>query len=267
MLTNPQNSSKPKRKPGIDSIWPPVDWKTAPDINFARANGYSTQPSQIGSSQNQIMDESEIYIIQTNPTGPTDAEANWVIEDDSSICLASDPVDRNSGPDLSSTFSGRDQLSFFTSERSSTFSERDQLSFRTPTSAQAILTGRIGELIAFKYLSGKIGEEVVKWVNEENETGLPYDIVIENKEKSKEYIEVKATKSKSKDWFFITTREWQYAVEKGESFSIAHVVLAANNVARIAIFKDPLRLCQLGKLQLAVMMPQCENQREYSVVT
>ncbi|CAH9142200.1 unnamed protein product [Cuscuta epithymum] len=67
----------------------------------------------------------------------------------------------------------------------------------------------------------------VKWVNETMESGLPYDLVVGDKE----YIEVKSTKYVRKDWFNISIREWQFAVEKGELYSIAHVVLAPDNSA------------------------------------
>ncbi|KAF9604320.1 hypothetical protein IFM89_005901 [Coptis chinensis] len=79
----------------------------------------------------------------------------------------------------------------------------------TPNEYQAAITGRTGEFVAFKYFTDK---------------GEP--------EKRSEYIEVKATKSAKKDWFAISTRGWQFAVEKGESFSIAHVVLVGPNIAK-----------------------------------
>ncbi|KAK6122876.1 hypothetical protein DH2020_043402 [Rehmannia glutinosa] len=129
--------------------------------------------------------------------------------------------------------------------------ERDKVSAQ-----QALLTGRLGELVAYKYFVGKAGEVFVNWVNETNESGLPYDIVLGGDENSREYVEVKATKSARKNWFLISMREWQFAVEKGESFSIAHVVLADNNMAKVTIYKNPARLCQLGNIKLAVVVPK-----------
>ncbi|CAN6722643.1 unnamed protein product [Malus baccata var. baccata] len=147
---------------------------------------------------------------------------------------------------------------------SSNFSNRDRLRFGTPNSTQAILTGRLGELAAFKFFVDKAGEAVVKWVNEHNETGLPYDIVLGEKE-NREYIEVKTTKSTRKDWFEISMRELQFAVEKGEAFSIAHVILLDDNVARVSVYNNLAKLCQLHKLHLAVLMP--EQQKEFSIVS
>jgi hypothetical protein len=106
----------------------------------------------------------------------------------------------------------------------------------------------------------------VKWVNQDNETGLPYDMVIEVGS-SKEYIEVKATRSAMKNWFEISSREWHFAVEKGECFSILHVLLG-NNKARVSTFRNPARQCQSGKLRLVVLMPTVsETWEDVSLLT
>ncbi|XP_006360950.1 uncharacterized protein [Solanum tuberosum] len=130
--------------------------------------------------------------------------------------------------------------------------ERVQLSFGMVDPQQALFTGRLGESAAFNYFVGKLGKPFVKWVNETNETGLPYDLLVAGNE----YIEVKATRSVTKDWFHITLREWQFALEKGELFSIAHVVLSPHNAATVTVYKNPARLCCLGKLQLALIIPK-----------
>ncbi|KAI7727541.1 hypothetical protein M8C21_003845, partial [Ambrosia artemisiifolia] len=135
------------------------------------------------------------------------------------------------------------------------FSQKNQLSHGSVNVKQAFLTGRRGEELAFNYYKN-MGIKVVKWVNEVSETGLPYDIEVCDDENRKEYIEVKTTSSKRKDWFEISVGEWQFAVKKGESFSIVRVVLLGNNRARVAVFKNPARLCQLGQLKLAVLMSE-----------
>lgn len=134
---------------------------------------------------------------------------------------------------------------------------RNQLSWGN-AGAQAALTGKLGEFVAFKYFATRVGERSVKWVNEASETGLPYDLLVGNEENGWEYVEVKATKSRSatRDLAFISVREWQFAFEKGESFSIAHVILLDDNTARVTTYKNPVKLCQLGKLRLAVFMPR-----------
>ncbi|GKD25854.1 histidine kinase-, DNA gyrase B-, and HSP90-like ATPase family protein [Tanacetum coccineum] len=81
-------------------------------------------------------------------------------------------------------------------------------------------TGREGEHEAFKYFSAELGDKKVTWVNKDKESKLPYDILVEGKNNSKEYIEVKSTSGVKKDWFEISVNEWKSAVEKGEAFSV-----------------------------------------------
>lgn len=139
----------------------------------------------------------------------------------------------------------------------------DQLSLGTVQ--EKVLTGRIGELVAFNYFLGKFGGTCVRWINETHETGFPYDIAVGDEEIGREYIEVKATKSDRKDWFNITAKEWQFAVEKGECYSIARVALQSNDMAKVTIYKNPARLCQLGQLQLAMLIPRQQHSKEIPV--
>ena len=104
------------------------------------------------------------------------------------------------------------------------------------------------------YFTEKLGATAVKWVNEETETGLPYDLIIEE-EGNTEFIEVKTTTSTSKDWFPISTREWHCAAKKGDSFSIARVFLSGPTNPEIVILKNPWKLCQQRVLHLALLMP------------
>ncbi|KAK7318951.1 hypothetical protein RJT34_03660 [Clitoria ternatea] len=274
----------PRKKGKVSSNWPPVDWKTAPDFNYARVSGFKTQPTSNSSFSEVVKDDNSKRI--TAP--PVCAEqgsvtVNWTIEEDlpaSSVAVVlhenenledqsyrvfeptafsiptdSDPVGLDEAVNENL---GESHLS------SSVFSKRDRLHTGTFDAAQAKVTGRLGEFLACKYFIGKAGKTSVRWVNEVHETGLPYDLVI-GEDSNEEFIEVKATRSLRKDWFNISLREWQYAKDKGGSFSIAFVVILANNVARITIFKDPVKLCQLGELQLAVLMPR--QQKQFSVVS
>ncbi|BFG15404.1 hypothetical protein CerSpe_016780 [Prunus speciosa] len=274
-----QNSWKSKSKA---RNWPPIGWKTAPGFGYARANGFKTQAVSQPSTalQNKVGDDSEGISRQTDDLTPISVDTNWTIEG----CLATTSAafvlpDSNHLQEHCGEAGNEadfpmhvecnpisfDLVSDPPDFGSSNFSKRDQLRFGTPNSTQATLTGRLGELVAFKYFVQKAGKSVVKWVNEHYETGLPYDIVIGDKENSKEFIEVKATKSARKDWFEISMRELQFAVEKGEAFSIAHVILLGNNVARVSVYNNLAKLCQLHKLRLAVLLP--EQQREFSIVS
>ena len=129
-------------------------------------------------------------------------------------------------------------------------------------------TGRLGESVVHQYLVGQLGSSNVKWVNQESESGLPCDIVITAEDGSAEYVEVKATVSLNKDWCYITPREWQFALEKGDSFSIAHVMLRASVEANIVMMKNPHKLCrqQQEDLSLAlVMLKRRKNPDQISV--
>ncbi|KAJ8530755.1 hypothetical protein K7X08_023636 [Anisodus acutangulus] len=214
-----------KKRPGISSNWPPSDWKTAPG---------SGAKSQVASGIKTCSQApTEIISVENADNDPASAAA--VLGSQDAMKMAFDPPHSTTIPhDLNYS--------------SSDVAERDHLYAGTTDPQQALLTGRLGESVAFKYFVGKLGEPFVKWVNETNETGLPYDLVVGDDE----YIEVKATRATGKDWFHITSREWQFAVEKGESFSIAQVVLIPDNTATVTVYKDPVSLCQLGKLQLAL---------------
>lgn len=69
-------------------------------------------------------------------------------------------------------------------------------------------------------------------------------------------MEVKATVTSNKDWFHITPNEWQFALEKGDLFSIAHVVLKGSEKANIMMMKNPQKLChqKVGDLNFALVM-------------
>ncbi|GJS11643.1 histidine kinase-like ATPase, C-terminal domain-containing protein [Tanacetum coccineum] len=116
-----------------------------------------------------------------------------------------------------------DEPSLVDQDGPTSFSQNDQLSLGQANVQQALLTGRRGEEVAFNYYSKKDGTKLVKWVNEASETGLPYDIEV-------------------------------YDLKKGDSFSIARVVLSADKTAQVAIFKNPVKLCRDGQLKLAVLM-------------
>ncbi|PON33820.1 Histidine kinase-like ATPase, C-terminal domain containing protein [Parasponia andersonii] len=275
-----QKTSKPKRKLAISSNWPPANWKNAPGFDYACSGGFKTQPSiaepNCGSQKKK--EDNRLDIDQTYNDIPMSIDNEWTIEDDAAATSTALVL-----PDLKSLVehsrSGYNQTDFGITKEldpiglnhapetgksgSSQFYKREQIRIGTPN-AQAILTGRLGEHLANKYFIGKAGKSAVKWVNEHNETGLPYDIVVADRKTGEEFIEVKATISPRKNWLKITMREWQFAIDKGEAFSLAHVVLLENNVARVSVFKNPVKLLQQSKLHLVVVLP---TELEFSVVS
>ncbi|GKE71338.1 histidine kinase-, DNA gyrase B-, and HSP90-like ATPase family protein [Tanacetum coccineum] len=72
------------------------------------------------------------------------------------------------------------------------------------------------------------------------------------KNNSKEYIEVKSTSGVKKDWFEISVNEWKSAVEKGEAFSVARVVLSDGKPPKITTYRNLEKCCKSKQLQLAI---------------
>ncbi|KAK4855097.1 hypothetical protein QYF36_003958 [Acer negundo] len=234
------NSQKVLKLPVEESIWslPPSlmendeSIQTSLAFSYAGENCFKTQAAVAHPSRMLNSDDDEDFDTKTNAI-----DATFPIGNELAMNIVLDPADK--GPEVGA----------------SKFNIRDRLNYGTPNVVQALQTGKDGELAAFKHFTGLFGKKAVKWVNEINETGLPFDIVIEETESEREYIEVKATKSARKDWFNVTVREWQFAVEKGETFSVARVILSDSD-AKVTVYKNPVKLCQQGKLQLVVMMPR-----------
>ncbi|KAJ4778054.1 hypothetical protein LUZ62_062311 [Rhynchospora pubera] len=209
---------------------------------------------------------------------PIEVEADWITEKDLASTSASKQLLSNepgvsSSPDVQA-FSPRTNVSdasanqlVSTSTVSTTHAtiknqvvvpadvDRNQFQRKNQENVQNLRTGRLGEMVAYKYFSEQLGPNRVRWVNELSETGLPYDLVINwDQEESKEYVEVKATLYSRKDWFTISMREWQFACEKGDAFTIAHVILMGSGKASVIVLKNLYRLILQHTLRLGVFM-------------
>ncbi|KAJ3686106.1 hypothetical protein LUZ61_015270 [Rhynchospora tenuis] len=132
--------------------------------------------------------------------------------------------------------------------------QKDELSLQNQDELKSYHTGRRGELVAYKYFTEIFGTACVKWVNEEFESGLPYDITVEREDGDTEFIEVKATQSDNKDWFIISPAEWNFAGEKGDLFSIAWVFLFDSRKPKVSVLKNPLKLCKKHVLKLVLSL-------------
>ena len=113
------------------------------------------------------------------------------------------------------------------------------------SSANAEQVGRWGEDCVFKLMQKMAevttGSEVVTWVNESNESGLPYDIVINEKTGDTTFIEVKSTSSPEKYVLEISSQEIQCAFKKKGRYHLYRVYNAGNPSAfRVS------RLCNLA---------------------
>jgi hypothetical protein len=111
-------------------------------------------------------------------------------------------------------------------------------------------------------------------VNQDRESGLPYDIVI-TEHGFREYVKVKEAMAPDKKGFrhIIQTWKWQFLSEKGDSSSIAHISFPSPDEAAIVMLRNPRMLCKKGQGQgLALVMSkefkECftENMSKISVV-
>ena len=108
--------------------------------------------------------------------------------------------------------------------------ERTELIALTST-ANAEEIGRWGEMCVYYTLLQKFGEAKqnleVTWVNENRESGLPYDIVIKGAAEIS-YIEVKSTSSPEKSVLEISSQEIQFAFQEKEKYHLYRVYNAGN---------------------------------------
>ncbi|KAJ7565191.1 hypothetical protein O6H91_02G052100 [Diphasiastrum complanatum] len=142
------------------------------------------------------------------------------------------------------------------------FSQRDRMNLSSEmTDQQLELIGHSGEAIVFQHLVSKHGISRVKWLNQDTESGAPFDIIIDEGTAQQEFVEVKTTRSLDKDWFEISVREWEFARQKGPRFTIFRVFLgnSESSSARLLQLLDPARLCRDRVIQLALILPQNES--------
>ena len=112
--------------------------------------------------------------------------------------------------------------------------------------------GRWGEKLVAEYLeqqkqAGNITDFL--WNNNENETGAPYDFVVQIAEEAgvrEDFIEVKSTTSENKEMFEISVQQIKFAEEQRGKFHIYRVFNAGNpdTVRLTRIFDLSMRLNQ-----------------------
>jgi len=133
-----------------------------------------------------------------------------------------------------------------------------ELLIMNPTTEQQQITGRTGEEVAYQYLTKKYGAKHVKWVNEDGETGAPFDMTVQNESGKQEFVEVKTTRSQDKDWFEVSAREWEFAQIHGDLYTVLRVIFpsAADKASfQIIRFSNPVQLCRDRVIQLALILP------------
>lgn len=120
--------------------------------------------------------------------------------------------------------------------------------------------GRWGEEYVYKQLAAThrdSSELSVTWVNEKEESGLPYDITLSSATSGTvvEYVEVKSTRTMEKGVFEISMNELDQAAMHGSTYSIYRVFNAGDAArCRVIRMKNPVSLVRQKKIQLALVM-------------
>lgn len=87
----------------------------------------------------------------------------------------------------------------------------------------------------------------VHWLNKEEDKGEGYDIkVVENN--IEKYIEVKSTKTDTKDWFEVSDEQWKLMEQEKDKFHIHRVYNAGTMQAKLVDIPNPSKLWREGDL-------------------
>ena len=116
-------------------------------------------------------------------------------------------------------------------------------------------TGRWGEQLVARHLRKTLASAEVTWVNEEEERGLPYDIIVTEHggaigSRNDSYVEVKATTLADKRIFEISIGELEFARTHGAAYSLYRVFNANSEHARVLKLHNVARSLTNGGLVL-----------------
>ncbi|CAF4768103.1 unnamed protein product, partial [Rotaria sp. Silwood1] len=86
-------------------------------------------------------------------------------------------------------------------------------------------TDRCGEDFVFRYLQWKYPDKQIEWVNQNKESGLPFDILVINKTTNNEteLVEVKTTRSCNQNTFQMSIGEIECLLANPKNYSIYRV--------------------------------------------
>lgn len=107
--------------------------------------------------------------------------------------------------------------------------------------------GRWGERFVYNYLKSVLGRRgcisagaKVRWVNEASESGLSYDICVDDASGvTIKYVEVKATRGSGQHAFEVSHAEWAFAQQHGSQYAIYRVHNAGSSSISLSIVPDP----------------------------
>eukprot|EP00930_Biecheleria_cincta_P037131 TRINITY_DN25473_c0_g1_i1.p1 TRINITY_DN25473_c0_g1~~TRINITY_DN25473_c0_g1_i1.p1 ORF type:complete len:547 (+),score=141.40 TRINITY_DN25473_c0_g1_i1:87-1643(+) len=107
--------------------------------------------------------------------------------------------------------------------------------------------GYWGEKFVYTYLRKKLeaedGGKRVVWVNEVEETGFQYDLRIEDSSSGsiEAYVEVKTSRSRDKQFFEMSYKEWVFAQKEGNRYVIFRVSNAGRDDVELCSIANPFR--------------------------
>lgn len=93
------------------------------------------------------------------------------------------------------------------------------------------------EKFVHKYLELTGKYDQVDWVNQDGESGKPYDIVV-SKDGKKHYIDVKGTPSQDKNIIYLSEKEWLFMLDQGEAYSIFRLYGADSAAPEIVEYEN-----------------------------
>ena len=116
-------------------------------------------------------------------------------------------------------------------------------------------TGHWGEQLVARHLRKTLASAEVTWVNEEEERGLPYDIIVTELggaigSRNDSYVEVKATSSADKPLFEMSIAELEFARAHGAAYSLYRVFNANSEHVRVLKLHNVARSLTNGGLVL-----------------
>ncbi|CAF4681057.1 unnamed protein product [Rotaria sp. Silwood1] len=141
----------------------------------------------------------------------------------------------------------------------STSSSIDELSMTNSSRSIGIeadlITGRQGEEFVFRYLKWKYPHEEIKWINQQGESGGPYDIhmIIKTENHREEFIEVKTTRSYDQNTFPVSIGEVEYLLQHPSNYYIYRVYYADKiDSSTITVINRIKRNLQQKQLKLSM---------------
>jgi hypothetical protein len=141
--------------------------------------------------------------------------------------------------------------SFLLSPKYSEILNEKSIHYEIEDANTRLAIGRWSEEFVNKYLSTCGNYTNIFWVNQNAESGSPYDFTAE-KNGVFTYIEVKGTPSPSKEIIYLSSHEWDLMNEQEENYIILRVFNAGKKDARVEIIENPKKHIEKGLIQIAL---------------